>query len=197
MVKFKVTAVYSGRLGGRQSFRGHSGSGAAHPDPRLQTKVNQTPKTKDIPVDCFSDLPGSEAVSVSSMSLESERRFVGRFIFKKIFLFTWLHRVLVAHAGSLITAHRLSSCHARLSCYSACGILVPQPGIKPVSCPARRILNPQTTREVPLDHFKCIRCSTIMRVYLLDRIDFLCIDLQGLTIHKGVKTYSHSLHLRL
>ena len=80
MVKFKVTAVYSGRPGRRQSFRGHSGFGAAHPDPRLQTTVNQTPKTEDIPVDFFSDLPGSEAVSVSSMSLESERRFVGRFI---------------------------------------------------------------------------------------------------------------------
>ena len=71
MVEFKVTAVYSGRPGGRQSFRGHSGFGAAHPDPRLQTMVNQTPKTEDIPVDCFSDLPGLEAVSVSSMYLES------------------------------------------------------------------------------------------------------------------------------
>ena len=110
MVKFKVTAVYSGRPGGRQSFRGHSGFGAAHPDPRLQTMVNQTPKTEDIPVDCFSDLPGLEAVSVSSMSLESERRFVGRFIFF-FNIFIYLAASGLSCTGTIFDlAHRLSSC---------------------------------------------------------------------------------------
>ena len=44
------------------------------------------------------------------------------------------------HTRSFVAAHRFSSCDASsvvvalgISCSSACGILVPQPGIKPVS----------------------------------------------------------------
>ena len=37
----------------------------------------------------------------------------------------------------------------RLSCPSACGTLVPQPGIEPTFCIARPILNHQTPREGP------------------------------------------------
>ena len=74
------------------------------------------------------------------------------------YLFIWLHRVLFAswgifrsiaqtfylwHIGSVFGAHRLGY-------FTACGILVPQPGIEPtVACIARQILNNWTTREVP------------------------------------------------
>ena len=42
------------------------------------------------------------------------------------------------HAGSFLAVHRLPSCGSvvvvsRLSCFVACGILVPQPGIEPES----------------------------------------------------------------
>ena len=47
------------------------------------------------------------------------------------------------HVGSIVATHGLS-------CSVACGILVPQPGIKPKSpCIARQILNHWTTRKVP------------------------------------------------
>ena len=78
------------------------------------------------------------------------------------FIYVWLHWVLVAaceifvvaggllsscgarapeHVGSIVTACGLSSCRELgsvvvacvLSCPAACGILVPQPGIKPAS----------------------------------------------------------------
>ena len=76
------------------------------------------------------------------------------FVFLNIYLFIWLHRVLVAacrifHCGtqaSLVVAHGLHSCNVqtlecagsvvaacRLSCPTARGILVPQPGIEPAS----------------------------------------------------------------
>ena len=47
-------------------------------------------------------------------------------------------------------ARGLSSCSERAQLPKACGILVPQPGIKPVShCIGRPILNHWTTKEVP------------------------------------------------
>ena len=47
------------------------------------------------------------------------------------------------HTGSVVALRRLS-------CFTACGILVPQPGMKPTSpCIAGRILSHWTTREVP------------------------------------------------
>ena len=53
---------------------------------------------------------------------------------------------------------RSSLCHvgspdvvSGLSCPLACGILVPQPGVEPqVPCIGRQVLNPWTTREVPV-----------------------------------------------
>ena len=42
------------------------------------------------------------------------------------FSFSWLHWVFVAHGLSLVVVHRLS-------CPMACGTLVPQPGMEPVS----------------------------------------------------------------
>ena len=48
------------------------------------------------------------------------------FVFN-IYLFIWLHRVFVAAVGfSLVVV-------CRLSCSAACGILVPRPGLEPVS----------------------------------------------------------------
>ena len=71
------------------------------------------------------------------------------FLFKNLFiyLFTWLHQVLVAACGLFVAAcGLLSSCGTQapehvgsvvaacgLSCPTACGILVPQPGIEPAS----------------------------------------------------------------
>ena len=62
-------------------------------------------------------------------------------ILKKIFfcLFIWLYQVLGRHAGSLlhhvktfIAVCGLSSC-GPVTCSTACGILIPRPGIEPTS----------------------------------------------------------------
>ena len=70
-------------------------------------------------------------------------------------IFVWLCRVLVAAyrifcKDSLVEARRFRSCVCRLSCSTACGILVPQPGIEPTS-PAveAQNLNHWTTSKVP------------------------------------------------
>ena len=68
------------------------------------------------------------------------QQFTISFIYSFIYLFIWLRWVLVASCGSWV--HRLDLwCRhmgtvvaaSWLSCSSACGILVPQPGIEPVS----------------------------------------------------------------
>ena len=67
----------------------------------------------------------------------------GCLFLKKNFFYIFsdlLHWVLVLSYESFVAAHRFSSCDASsvvvtrgISCSSTCGILVPQPGIKPVS----------------------------------------------------------------
>ena len=84
---------------------------------------------------------------------------------KNIYLFIWLHCVLVAAHGIFVAACRLlASCGTQapertgsvvvvcgLSCPTACGILVPQPGIEPAS-PALED-GFLTTSELPLLYF--------------------------------------------
>ena len=56
----------------------------------------------------------------------------------------------LCHVGSFIVVHKLSSCGVWASCCAACGILVPQPGIKPSPLALQdRFLNHWTTKEVP------------------------------------------------
>ena len=54
----------------------------------------------------------------------------------------WQTGSFVEHTDSLVIA-------LRLRCSLGCGILVPQPGIEPMSPIARWILNCWTTREAP------------------------------------------------
>ena len=79
-------------------------------------------------------------------------KFILLLIYLKIVV--WLCQVLVAayrifRKDSLVAACRFRSCVCRLSCSTACGILVPQPGIEPTS-PAveAQSLNHWTTSEV-------------------------------------------------
>ena len=51
----------------------------------------------------------------------------------KNILFVWLHRVLSVAHGTFTAAHGLSSCGVGPNCPIVCGILVPRPGIEPVS----------------------------------------------------------------
>ena len=99
------------------------------------------------------------AVHFVSVSLLWNSSFI--FIFK---MFVWLRLVLAAACidlccvmWGLLLQLRFSNCLegsvvgvCRLSCSMAGGVLVPGPGIEPVSpCIARQILNHWTTKDVP------------------------------------------------
>ena len=66
-------------------------------------------------------------------------------------LFVWLHRVLVVALGIFRCGMQASLVTVRVPrCPTACGILVPQPGVEPAS-PALEggVLTTRPTREVP------------------------------------------------
>ena len=66
-------------------------------------------------------------------------------------LFVWLHRVLVVALGIFRCGMQASLVTVRVPrCPTACGILVPQPGVEPAS-PALEggVLTTRLTREVP------------------------------------------------
>ena len=70
-----------------------------------------------------------------------------------------------AWAGSVVVAHQLS-------CPVASGILVPQPGIEPLSpCIARQILNHWATRQVPVLTF---RSNTKCPPFIFHKINLVC-----------------------
>ena len=62
------------------------------------------------------------------------------FFFGSLWSSLWQAGSFIEHTDSLVIA-------LRLSCSLGCGILVPQPGIEPMSPIARWILNHWTTRE--------------------------------------------------
>lgn len=71
-------------------------------------------------------------------------------------LFMWLCQILVAacifaaSGRSCIMVQGISSCGAQGLEHEAHRSFVPKPGIEPVPCTARQILNDKTTREVPV-----------------------------------------------
>lgn len=68
----------------------------------------------------------------------------------------WLCQILVAacifaaSGRSCIMVQGISSCGAQGLEHEAHRSFVPKPGIEPVPCTARQILNDKTTREVPV-----------------------------------------------
>ena len=117
-----------------------------------------------------------KALSTQSLAHSKGLIKIVSYLLKKHFsVHLWLHWVfavglrLLISVASLVAEHKLFSCDVQalaavapgsvvvasgLSCSTACGILVPGPGIEPMSPALKADLNHWTTRKVALCAFK-------------------------------------------